>query len=65
MGKYRTLLALIAFGLVVLAAGLFAGFFLPSWDYSTTYAPIIGAPAPSSGLGAPAELVALSAGMRA
>ncbi len=44
MRGHRMLFALIALGIVLLAAGLIAGFFLPFWDYSKTYAPIIGTP---------------------
>jgi hypothetical protein len=44
MRRHRMLFALIALGLLLLAAGLVAGFFLPFWDYSTTYAPVIATP---------------------
>ncbi len=64
MRKHRMLFALIALGIVLLAAGLIAGFFLPFWDYSKTYAPIMGTPAPTSSIGALAGANALLAGMR-
>ncbi len=64
MRRHRMLFALIALGLVLLAAGLIAGFFLPFWDYSKTYAPILGTPAPASGMAALAAASTLLAGLR-
>lgn len=64
MRRYRNVIALIALGIVLLATGLIAGFFLPFWNYSTTYAPIIGTAAPPSGMGALAAAITLLARMR-
>ncbi len=64
MRKHWMLFALVALGIVLLAAGLIAGFFLPFWDYSKTYAPIIATPAPTSGMGVLARTSALFAGIR-
>lgn len=60
MRRYRMLFALIALGIVLFAFGLMAAFFLPFWDYSKTYAPVIGI----SGAGGTLGAAALFAGMR-
>ena len=49
MGKHRGLFLLVGLFVVLAVAGFAAGFALPFWDYSHTYAPVIGAGAASAG----------------
>lgn len=42
MVKHRGLILLIVLFALLAVLGFVAGFALPFWDYSTTYAPIIG-----------------------
>ena len=43
MGKHRGLFLLVGLFVVLAVAGFAAGFALPFWNYSHTYAPVIGA----------------------